>query len=124
MAVATTDDLEEAVVDLLQGSTLSAFDYVGTGIGTTGAAVTDSALENTTGAPSQVQGTMTQPSANVHRVTATVSYTSTLAITEVGLFNNDSTQIMGLRSTFSALNVVSGDSIIFTINTTVTASVT
>ena len=59
------------------------------GIGGTAAAATDITLVNTTGVPAAVAGTQTLVSAansQIYRTVATVAYTSTLAITEWGLF--------------------------------------
>ena len=103
-------------------SDISAFTWHGTGIGTTAAAIGDTALGNTTGAPARVSGTSTQPgTVNIFRQVATVAYTSTLAITEWGLFSAVTAGTMWDRKVFTAINVVSGDSIQFTYDLTITA---
>lgn len=48
------------------------------------------------------------------QVVGTVSETATIAVTESGLFNADTNGTMLARQTFTAVNVVSGDSIQFT----------
>lgn len=103
------------------GSDISAFDHHGTGIGTTAAATGDTALENTTGAPSRVSGTPSNPTANQYRSVATVNYTSSLAITEWGLFSASTSGTLWDRRVFSAINVVNGDSIQFTYTLTINA---
>lgn len=98
---------------------ITTFNFHATGIGTTAAAVGDTALQNTTGAPARVAGTKSQPAANQLRTIATVSYTSTLAITEWGLFSASTSGTLWDRRVFSAINVVNGDSIQFTYTLTV-----
>lgn len=94
---------------------------IGWGIGTTVAAVTQTAL-TTESAPTTAGGrtvgtesrtTVTQTNDN-YQVTGTVTAVSTLAITEAGLFDNVTAGTMLIRADFAAVNVVSGDSIAFT----------
>lgn len=94
---------------------------IGWGIGTTAAAVTDTALQ-TESAPTTAGGrtvgtesrtTVTNTNDN-YQVTGTVTAGSTLAITEAGLFDAVSAGNMLIHSVFAAVNVVSGDSIAFT----------
>ncbi len=94
---------------------------IGWGIGTTGAAVSQTALV-TESAPTTAGGrtvgteartTVTQTNDN-YQVTGTVTAGSTLAITEAGLFDNVTAGTMLTRADFAAVNVVSGDSIAFT----------
>jgi hypothetical protein len=91
---------------------------IGWGTGTTAAAVGDTALQ-TEAAPTTSGGrtvgtesrtTVTNTNDN-YQVTGTVTAGSTLAITEEGLFDNVSAGNMLIHSVFSAVNVVSGDSI-------------
>lgn len=94
---------------------------IGWGIGTTGAAVGDTALE-TESAPTTAGGrtvgtesrtTVTQTNDN-YQVVGTVTAGSSLAITEAGLFDAVSAGNLLTRGVFAAVNVVSGDSIAFT----------
>ena len=94
---------------------------IGWGTGTTAAAVTDTALE-TEAAPTTSGGrtvgtesrtTVTNTNDN-YQVTGTVTAGSSLAITEAGLFDAVSSGNLLIHSVFSAVNVVSGDSIAFT----------
>ena len=94
---------------------------IGWGIGTTAAAVGDTALVTesvpttsggrTVGTESRTTVTNTNDN---YQVVGTVTASSTLAITEAGLFDNVTAGNCLIRSVFSAVNVVSGDSIAFT----------
>lgn len=94
---------------------------IGWGIGTTTAAVTQTALV-TESAPTTAGGrtvgtesrtTVTNTNDN-YQVVGTVTAAGTLAITEAGLFDAVSTGNMLIRGDFAAINVISGDSIAFT----------
>ncbi len=94
---------------------------IGWGTGTTTAAVGQTALV-TEAAPTTAGGrtvgtesrtTVTNANDN-YQVVGTVTAGSTLAITEAALFDNVTAGNMLIRSDFSAVNVVSGDSIAFT----------
>ena len=68
-------------------------------------------------------GTRSQPAANQYRSVGTLTFDNTAAVTEHGLFSQAATGGGTLwdRSVFSAINVVSGDSIQFTYTVTVSA---
>lgn len=94
---------------------------IGWGVGTNAAAVGDTALQ-TESAPTTAGGrtvgtesrtTITNTNDN-YQVVGTVTAGSTLAITEAGLFDAVSAGNLLTRGVFSAVNVVSGDSIAFT----------
>lgn len=111
------------MVDQLQTETSEwgDFKYHDSGVGTTGAAVGDTDIETTDG-ESRATGTQTEgASANIYRSVGTISYTSTLAITEHGLFSQVTGTTLMDRHVFSAINVVNGDSIQFTYEHTYTA---
>jgi hypothetical protein len=96
---------------------------IGWGTGATAAAQTQTALVTeaapttsggrTVGTESRTTGTVTN---DQYTVVGTVTATGTLAITEAGLFDNVTAGNMLIRSNFSTVNVVSGDSIAFTFN--------
>jgi|GEM_PF-2027754 len=121
-----TDEFVEFLVDQLQAETsaIGDFKYHLSGTGTTAENKTDTQLETPIGTAREV-GTQTEgASAEIYRSVATISYTSTLAVTEHGIFNEAyvSAQTDGIlmdRSVFSAINVVNGDSIEFTYELTV-----
>lgn len=110
------------VVDQLQTETsvFGDFKYHDSGVGTTAENITDTGIE-TTDAESRATGTQTESAANAYRSVGTISYTTTKAITEHGLFNDATTGTLMDRTVFSAINVVSGDSIQFTYTLTVSA---
>ena len=110
------------VVDQLQTETsvFGDFKYHDSGVGTTAEASGDTGIETTDG-ESRATGTQTESAANAYRSVGTISYTTTKAITEHGLFNDSSAGTLMDRSVFSAINVVNGDSIQFTYTLTLTA---
>lgn len=94
---------------------------IGWGIGTTAAGVTDTALTSEaapTTSGGRTVGTESRTTVTVandtYTVIGTITATSTLAITESGLFDAVSSGNMLIHSVFSAINVVSGGSINFT----------
>lgn len=97
------------------------FKYHDSGVGTTAAAVGDTDMETTDG-ESRATGTQTTDgNPNVYRSVGTISYTTTKAITEHGLFSQTTGTTLLDRTVFSAINVVNGDSIQFTYDLTVSA---
>lgn len=104
------------------------FNYHGCGTGTTAEAAGDTALvtESTTALnpdSTRATGTKSQPAANQARTVGTVTFDATAAITEHGIFSQAATGGGTLldRSVFSAINVVSGDSIQFTYTLTLSS---
>ncbi|MCL5436059.1 MAG: hypothetical protein M1275_03180 [Patescibacteria group bacterium] len=95
----------------------AAFTYIAVGTGTNSATATDTALQT------EVTGSgLARVSATASRVTTTVandtaqlqttfSVTGTVAVTESGVLNAASTGTLLCRQTFSAINVVNGDSL-------------
>ena len=111
------------LVDQLQTETseFGDFKYHDSGVGNTAEAVGDTDMETTDG-EDRVAGTQTEgASANIYKSVGTISYTSTKAITECGLFSQSTGATLMDRSVFSAVNVVDGDSIEFTYQITMTA---
>lgn len=110
------------VVDQLQTETsvFGDFKFHDSGVGTTAENVADTGIETTDG-ESRATGTQTESAANAYRSVGTISYTTTKAITEHGLFNDASAGTLMDRTVFSAINVVSGDSIQFTYTITLSA---
>jgi hypothetical protein len=108
------------VVDQLQTETsvFGDFKHHDSGVGTTAENVANTAMETTDG-ENRVVGTQTEGAANVYVSVGTISYTTTKAITEHGLFNDPTAGTLLDRSVFSAVNVVSGDSIQFSYSLTV-----
>ena len=94
------------------------FHDAGTGTGAEAAA--DTGLGTPFGG-SRVSGTQSEPAANQYRTTATIPFTSTLAITEHGIFSASTSGVLWDRSKFTAINVVNGDSIQFQYTLTLTS---
>lgn len=102
----------------------SVYKYVSWGVGATGAAVDDDAMEtasapvNATAATGTPGKATTNTTDDTYKVVATITAGGALAITEVGVFNQAtlSGATMFSHGTFSAMNLSSGDSIEFTIN--------
>jgi hypothetical protein len=102
----------------------SVYKYVSWGIGATGAAVDDDAMEtasapvNATAATGTLSKATTNTADDTYKVVATITAGGSLAITEVGVFNQAtlSGATMFSHGTFTAMNLSSGDSIEFTIN--------
>jgi hypothetical protein len=121
-----TDAGRAAAASRINGSGGEAlFDKIGQGVGVAAAANSDTALgtekdgANTTttthaisaATASRVTTTVTNDTA---QLVGTVSETATMAITESGLFNAATAGSLLARQTFSAVNVVNGDSLQFT----------
>ena len=110
------------LVDQLQTETseFGDFKFHDSGVGTTAENAADTAMETTDG-ESRATGTQTESAATAYRSVGTISYTSTKAITEHGVFSQAAAATLMDRTVFSAVNVVSGDSIQFTYTLTCSA---
>jgi len=108
------------MVDQMQTDTTAWGDmkYHASGVGATAENVANTDMETADG-ESRVAGSQTEGAANVYVSVGTISYTSTKAITEHGLFNASTGPTLLDRSVFSAVNVVSGDSVQYTYSLTV-----
>jgi hypothetical protein len=119
-----TDVFVNALVDTLHNNMPTNFvnyKYHDCGTGTNAENQTDTALQTPYGG-SRATGTQTEgASANIYQSVGTISFTSTLAITEHGLFDAATSGTLMDRSVFSAINVISGDSIQFTYSLTCSA---
>lgn len=115
-----------AIASRINGSGSEAlFDKIGWGTGATAAAAGDTALGAEKDAAGGASTTHVVSAATCTRVTTTVTNdtaqmvgtataTGTIAITESGVFNAASAGTLLARQVFTAVNVVSGDSIQFT----------
>lgn len=96
------------------------FTYIAVGTGTNAAAAGDTTLQTETAASglSRANGTASRVTTSVTNDTAQVTYTFTVsgsvAVTEAGLLNASSSGVLLARQVFSAINVVSGDSLTIT----------
>ena len=109
------------------GQDISTMIYHGVGTGTNAENQTDTGLqtESTTALnpdSTRATGTQSQPAANQLRSVGTLTFDASAAITEHGICSAaTSTYVLWDRSVFSAINVVSGDSIQFTYTCTLSA---
>ena len=103
------------IVDAFQNTVeVENMKYHDSGTGVTAENVADTTMETAYGG-ARATGTTTEgASANIYRTVGTISYTSTLAITEHGIFSASTSGTLLDRSVFTAINVVNGDSIEFT----------
>jgi len=112
----------ELMVDQLitETSVWGDFKYHDSGVGVTGANITDVDIETTDG-ESRVAGTQVESSSVIYESVGTIAYTTTKSITEHGLFNASTSVTLMDRHTFTAIGVENGDSIQFTYDLTCTA---
>lgn len=95
----------------------AAFTYIGIGIGTTAANVANTTLESeiTTNGGERGAGTASRVTTDVANDTAqlvkTFNFTGSFAVTESGVLNAASVGTLLARQVFTAINVVSGDSL-------------
>lgn len=110
------------VTDQLQTETsvFGDFKFHDSGVGVTAENIADTIIETTDG-EARATGTQTESAANAYRSVGTISYTTTKAITEHGLFNDVTAGTLLDRTVFAAINVVNGDSIQFTYTLTISA---
>ena len=105
--------------------TADLYKYVAWGIGVTGAAAADTAMEtasaptNATAGTGTLAKTTTTTTDDSLVVTHTITAGGSLAITEVGVFNQAtlSGATCFFHGTFSAINVTDSDSVAFTLTT-------
>lgn len=111
------------VVDQMQTETseFGDFKFHDSGVGTTAAAIGDTDMETTDG-EARVTGTQTEgASANIYQTVGTITYTTTKAITEHGVFSIVTGGTMIDRHVFAAVNVDNTDQIEFTYEITFAA---
>ena len=114
-ALVTTAGVNYMANDFLTGSSnrINAFQYNDCGTSSTAATISQTALLAPAGT-ARVAGTGSVPVAGTYQSVATITFSSSLAITEYGLFSAASSGTMWDRRVFSTINVNSGDSIQFT----------
>jgi hypothetical protein len=123
-ALVVTGGINYLMTDFASGGAsprISAMNFHDSGTGTIAATSTDSGLGTQAGPATRATGVQTNPATNQYRSVGTIAYVSTLAITEWGIFSANTAGTMWDRRVFSAINVVSGDSIAYTYTLTGTA---
>lgn len=118
MAVLTTTG-KQWIVDAMRGSVSTTQQYVGWGTGSTAENVSNTAL-HVAASEARVAGTITSPSAALHRTVATITSASGQTITEVGLFDASTSGVMMIRALFTGIPLLTNDSIQFTLDLTQT----
>lgn len=120
---------KKAVADQLGGSTTAPMTAVAIGIGTTAANAADTTLESeivTAGGErgaATVTNQTTTTTGDTERWIKTFNFTGSFAVTEEGILdNNTSGGVLLARQVFSAVNVISGDSLQITHNVQVTTA--
>jgi hypothetical protein len=120
-SIVTTAGVTFEAAAFAGGSAVSNFNWHDSGTGTNAAATSDTALQTPTGI-ARSSGTQSTPgSTNVYQTVATITYNSTFAVTEWGLFSAASSGTLWDRRVFSAINVVNGNAIQFTYALTIPA---
>lgn len=100
----------------------AAFTYIAIGIGTTAANVADTTLESeiTTNGGQRAAATASRVTTDTNNDTArlvlTFTFTGSFAVTEAGALNAGAAGVLLNRQVFTAVNVVSGDTLQITIN--------
>lgn len=106
------------ITNLLSGIGGTVPKYIDWGTGASAATTSDTALQTpagesrTNGTPSRVTTTATN---DTYQVVGTMTATAGRAITEAGLFDAATTGNMYQHDTFSTINLLTGDSIAFTL---------
>ena len=110
------------VVDQLiaETSAFGDFKYHENGLGTTAEAITDTAIETTTGI-ARATGTQVETDHDTYKSVATITADATEAWTEHGLFNASTAGTLMDRTVHGAINVVSGNQVEYTFEFSVTA---
>lgn len=111
------DFLVDAFTNATEIETMNYHD-AGTGVGG------ESNGDTTLGTPwggARVAGTQSQPTSDVYRTLALITFTGGYAITEHGIFSASTSGTLMDRTVFSVINVVNGDKIEFTFNLTIVA---
>lgn len=117
---AARDALVDAFTNTFEPET---WNYHDCGTGAVAEANTDTVLGGAV-TEARVTGTQTQPTSDVYRTVATITFTAApYAVTEHGIFSQASKPGGTLldRTVFTAINVVNGDGIQFTFNLTIAA---
>ena len=113
---AVTDVFVAFLVDSMQATEANwvNFKYHDSGTGTTGELPGDSVLETPTGEARTIGTQIEGATGNIYKSVAIHTYAGTFDITEHGLFNALTGNVLADRSVFTAIGVIAGDKIQFT----------
>jgi len=92
--------------------------FIGWGTGGATAEAPANAALATAAAEARVSGTITSPSAALHRVVGTLTSAGTQTISEVGLFDAATAGVMMFRAVHTGIPLVAGDSVAYTLDIT------
>jgi len=113
------------MISAVNGVALTAPTYIGWGTGTVAAAVTDTGL-GTASAEARVAGTKSVTTTNftndTYQVVGTLTSASAQTVSEAVLFNALTGGSAYVRGVFTGIALAIGDSIAFTITTTITTA--
>lgn len=109
--VVLVEDGEELIVDLLVASS---YKYIESGTGVTEAVKGNTDTESEI-ALARIAGTQSEASASVYQIVGEITYDGTYAVTECTVFSASTGGVLFIRGTFSAINVVNGSKIEFTV---------
>jgi hypothetical protein len=119
MATVYTQAGEEAIVDLIDGTSTTHLDatnaYIAWGTGAGTAAKSDTALF-TEASEARVAATVSQPAADKNQWVATLTADGAKTITEAGLFNASTGGTLIIHGDFTGIALNAGDKIEFTIS--------
>jgi len=118
MATLVVDVGEQWIVDKMQGTVSTTPEWVAWGTGAGTAAETDTTLF-TEASEARVQGTMSQPTADVLRVVGTITADAAKTITNAGTFTASSGGTLIVKGDFAGQALNAGDKIEFTIEITI-----
>jgi hypothetical protein len=109
-----TQDGEEWVIDKLNEDVQTKPEYVGWGTGAGTADKADHTL-STEASEARVQGTLTQPSADILKCVATLTADAGKTITNAGTFTASTSGVLVVHGSFTGIALNTGDKIEFTI---------
>lgn len=126
MATKVTSVGRDWMVDKLDGTVATKMEYIGWGTGAGTTAIGDTTLF-TESAETRVGGsgsgvTLSQPASDTNRAVGTLTASTTRAITNAATFTAVSSGTIGTKGDFTTVNLLTGDSITFTIDSQLTTS--
>ena len=108
----TTTGLASVAALICADKAFTGYDYIGIGTGVTAVASANTALESEVGRMATTGTVVTTTSAlDTAQFVGQTTFGASFAITEAGVLNASSSGNLLCRQTFSAINVVSGDSL-------------
>ena len=110
MANVLTTVGKDWVIDKLDGSVTTNADWIAWGSGTGTAAAGDTDVFGPV-SEARVEGTMSQPSADVYQVVGTMTADGTKTITNAGLFTASAAGTLVIHGDFNGISLENGDTV-------------